>query len=202
MTGKPPPRSRQVTLMWVIPTFNDSDTNSINCAPPSRLHWAGACFPPAHPSLFQDKESKTDGSASFNRSASAAGSTIGEQLLRTNIDRIIAASPGQWSRNTVVPVSLFSDLPAPVLAKAQKEGYDGNGRKDSGKKLTGITYDGKVYLVQANVSGRTGSRGNAVACARSSILHRNANDETRKAPRQQPILYRLSPSCQSVSLRR
>lgn len=47
---------------------------------------------------------------------------------------------------------LLADLPAPVLAKTQKEGYDDNGRKGAGEKLTGVTYGGKVYLVQENIS--------------------------------------------------
>jgi hypothetical protein len=116
----------------------------------------------------------------LNRTSSAAGGTIGEQLLGATIDRVIVASPSQRSRNTAVPVPRFADLPAAVLAKAQKEGYDDNGRKDNGEKLTGATYGGKEYLVQANVSGELE--------AEKVLLHGNANDETRKAPRQQPIL--------------
>ena len=135
-----------------------------------------------------ENDSDSDSSAGSNRTSGSAGGSIGKQLLGATIDRVVATAPNQWSRDTVVAVPMFADLLAPILAKAQKEGYDDNRSKGSDKKLTGVTYDGKEYLVQANVSGRTGSRGNAVACARSSILHRNANDETRKAPRQQPIL--------------
>lgn len=78
------------------------------------------------------------------RTSGSSGGAIGEQLLGTTINQIVAASPSQWSRDTVVAVPLFADLPAPILAKAKKEGYDDNGRKDSGEKLTGVTYEGKV----------------------------------------------------------
>jgi hypothetical protein len=91
----------------------------------------------------------------LNRTSSATGGAIGEQLLGATID--VAASPSQCGRDTGVPVPRFADLPAPILAKAKNEGYGGDGRKDNGEKLTGATFEGKVYLVQGNTSGETGS---------------------------------------------
>ncbi len=119
----------------------------------------------------------------LNRTPGSAGGTIGEQLLGTTIDRVVAASPSKWARNTAVPVPRFADLPAAVLAKAKNEGYDDNGRKDSGEKLTGVTYQGKVYLVQANNSGELEAEETLLHVGNQQTLHGNPNDEKGKAHR-------------------
>jgi hypothetical protein len=112
----------------------------------------------------------------LNRTSSATGGAVGEQLLGATIDWVVAVSPSQCGRDTGVPVPRFADLPAPVLAKAKNEGYDDNGRKDTGEKLTGATYEGKEYLVQANISGELE--------AEEVVPHGNASDEKSKAHRR------------------
>lgn len=92
------------------------------------------------------------GVAMFNAKSGSRRNPLDAAALEATIGRVIAGSTSHFSRDTVVTAPLFAVLPAPTLAKAKKEGYDKQGRKPNGEKLTEATYDGKVYLVQENIS--------------------------------------------------
>lgn len=122
--------------------------------------------------------------AMFNAKSGSIGNPIDTATLESTIASVIAASPSQWSRDTVVTATLFADLPAPILAKAKAEGYDAHGRKSNGEKLTGVAYDGKVYLVQENISSEIEAEETLLHERIHQILHGNAEDENGKALRQ------------------
>lgn len=131
----------------------------------------------------QTKETDA-GVAMFNAKSGSIGNPIDASALESTIASVIAASPSQWSRDTVVTATLFADLPAPILAKAKNEGYDAHGRKSNGEKLTGVAYDGKVYLVQENISSELEAEETLLHERIHQILHGNAEDENGKALRQ------------------
>lgn len=122
--------------------------------------------------------------AMFNAKSGSIGNPIDTATLESTIASVIAASPSQWSRDTVVTATLFADLPAPILAKAKAEGYDAHGRKSNGEKLTGVAYDGKVYLVQENISSEIEAEETLLHERIHQILHGNAEDKNGKALRQ------------------
>lgn len=90
--------------------------------------------------------------AMLSTKSGSRGNPIDAAALEATIGRVIAGSPSHYAREAIVTAPRFLDLPAPILAKAQKEGYDARSHKPNGEKLTGATYDGKVYLVQVNIS--------------------------------------------------
>lgn len=124
------------------------------------------------------------GVAMFNAKSGSVGNPIDTAALESTIASVIAASPSQWSRDTVVTATLFADLPAPILAKAKNEGYDAHGRKSNGEKLTGVAYDGKVYLVQENISSELEAEETLLHERLHQIVHGNAKDPEGKALRQ------------------
>lgn len=122
--------------------------------------------------------------AMFNAKSGSIGNPIDTATLESTIASVIAASPSQWSRDTVVTATLFADLPAPIVEKAKAEGYDAHGRNRDGQKLTGVAYDGKVYLVQENISSEIEAEETLLHERIHQILHGNAEDENGKALRQ------------------
>lgn len=124
------------------------------------------------------------GVAMFNAKSGSWGNPIDATALEATIGRVIAGSPSHFSRDTVVTAPLFADLPASILAKAEKEGYDANGRKSNGEKLTGATYDGKVYLVQENISSELEAEETLLHERIHQIVHGNAKDPDGIALRQ------------------
>lgn len=136
--------------------------------------------------LFETVQTKeTDaGVAMFNAKSGSVGNPIDTAALESTIASVIAASPSQWSRDTVVTATLFADLPAPIVEKAKAEGYDAHGRNRDGQKLTGATYDGKVYLVQENITSEIEAEETLLHERIHQILHGNAEDENGKALRQ------------------
>ena len=122
--------------------------------------------------------------AMFNAKSGSIGNPIDAAALESTIASVIAASPSQWRRDTVVTATLFADLPAPIVEKAKAEGYDAHGRNRDGQKLTGATYDGKVYLVQENISSEIEAEETLLHERIHQILHGNAEDENGKALRQ------------------
>lgn len=131
------------------------------------------------------KTKETDsGVAMFNAKSGSWDNPLDAAALEATIARVIAGSPSHFSRDTVVTASLFADLPAPILAKAKKEGYDANGRKPNGEKLTGATYDGKVYLVQENISSELEAEETLLHERIHQIVHGNAKDPDGIALRQ------------------
>lgn len=130
-----------------------------------------------------DKPETDKGTALFNRASQSSG-TIRQDALDSVIDRVIAASPSHFSRDTVVSTPAFSGLPEPVRAEAQNEGYDENGRKADGQKITGVAYDGKVYLVQGNLSGELEAEETLLHERIHQILHGNAKDPNGTELRQ------------------
>ncbi|MDO8346295.1 MAG: hypothetical protein Q7S85_00185 [Rugosibacter sp.] len=112
----------------------------------------------------------------FNAKSGAWGNPLDMATLDAVIDRVIAGSPSHFARETVITVPLFADLPAPILAQAKQEGYDQHGRNASGHKLTGVTYEGKVYLVQENISSELEAEETLLHERSHPILNGNAKD--------------------------
>jgi N12 class adenine-specific DNA methylase len=126
----------------------------------------------------------SDGSASFNASVRARGNPLDAAALEATIGRITSASPSHFGRETVVWHPLFADLPSPILEKAKAEGYDEHGRHPNGYKIPGITYDGKVYLVQENISSELEAEETLLHERIHQIVHGNAKDPDGVALRQ------------------
>lgn len=119
--------------------------------------------------FFQTVETReTDkGVALFNTSRFEPGSgTIDSAAL----DRVIKRVTSQWKggAQTVVVASTFDDLPAPILAHAQKQGYD-NASTD--ERITGVAYRSKVYLVQENIPSE--------ALAEETLFHERVHQVLR-----------------------
>jgi len=100
---------------------------------------------------IQTKETER-GVAMFNAKSGSRGNPVDAAALEATIDRITAVSPSHYACEAIVTAPRFRDLPAPILEKAKAEGYDDYGRHPSGYKIPGVTYDGKINLVQENIS--------------------------------------------------
>jgi len=132
--------------------------------------------------VFEHEE--TEHEAMFNAKSGSWGNPLDTAALDVVIDRVTARSPSHFSRDTVVTAPLFADLPPPILAKAKNEGYDAHGRKTNGEKLTGVSYDGKVYLVQENISSELEAEETLLHERLHQIVHGNAKDPSGIALRQ------------------
>ncbi|MFM8899145.1 MAG: hypothetical protein ACKOF9_04245 [Burkholderiales bacterium] len=116
------------------------------------------------PSLTKETD---QGVAMFNRSRFAPGSApISRALLDATISRITAEWQGGGQAVVVAPT--FSDLPQPILAHAQKQGYD-NASTD--ERITGVAYRGKVYLIQENIP--------SVELAEETLFHERVHQVLR-----------------------
>jgi hypothetical protein len=129
-------------------------------------------------------DDKPGGSANFNASVRPLGNPLDAAALEATIGRITSASPSHFGRETVVWHPLFADLPSPILEKAKAEGYDEHGRHPNGYKIPGITYDGKVYLVQENISSELEAEETLLHERIHQIIHGNAKDPDGVALRQ------------------
>ncbi|MGQ0442187.1 MAG: MuF-C-terminal domain-containing protein [Methylophilaceae bacterium] len=56
---------------------------------------------------------------------------------------------GKFNREAIVTARRFNDLPPAIIKYAKAQGYDNNDRND---RISGVTYQGKIYLVQENIS--------------------------------------------------
>lgn len=68
--------------------------------------------------------------------------------INSVLDRVVRGFNGQFDRKTVVIAPTFADLPSPIVAYANENGYDNNNKKG---KISGVAYKGKIYLVQENI---------------------------------------------------
>jgi hypothetical protein len=132
---------------------------------------------------IQTKETDT-GVAMFNAKSGSRGNPLDAAALEATIGGITSASPSHFGRETVVWHPLFADLPSPILEKAKAEGYDEHGRHPNGYKIPGITYDGKVYLVQENISSELEAEETLLHERIHQIVHGNAKDPDGIALRQ------------------
>ena len=63
-----------------------------------------------------------------------------------------------------------------VRAQAQRKRHDANSHKGNGEKVTGVSYEGKVYLVQENISSELEAEETLPHERIHQIGHGNANE--------------------------
>ncbi len=79
------------------------------------------------------------------------------------LDGVISRITAKWKGNgqaSVVRIATFDTLPAPILQAAKKQGYDNH---STNERIPGVTWQGKVYLVQENIT--------SAALAEQTLLH-------------------------------
>ncbi len=120
-----------------------------------------------------DKPLDTNQIASFSRRAGVTGNAISRSVIDSVIKRVIAASPSHISRDTVIVADTFADLPPAVREEAAQQGYDNNNHND---RINGVTYQGKVYLVQENIQSELEVEETLLHERIHQILHGNKAD--------------------------
>lgn len=78
--------------------------------------------------------------------STAYAAPITRSVLNVVIKRVTANWQGD-AKAAVTTVARFDDLPAPILAAAQEQGYDNS---NTSERIPRVTYKGSIYLVQEN----------------------------------------------------
>jgi len=90
------------------------------------------------------------------------------------IDRVIALYPVHINRNTVFIAPRFDDLPRAIQEEAEKQGYND---QDPNDRITGVNYQGKIYIVQSNIRSKEEVEENLLHEHVHQILHGDKSDQ-------------------------
>jgi len=89
-------------------------------------------------------------SKAISRSQSNIRQPIGDDLLNAVVDRVFGKlhNNGKSARETVIIVDTFESLPGEIVIYANNDGYN---NQDPNDRIRGVTYKGKIYLVQEHI---------------------------------------------------
>ena len=71
--------------------------------------------------------------------------------INSIINRVIANSIVNFGRETIIIAPRYDDLPRAIQKEAERQGYDDLNPND---RITGINYQGKIYIVQSNIQSK------------------------------------------------
>jgi len=119
----------------------------------------------------QTKETE-QGVAMFSRNQAALKFVPGAAPIGADaLDGVISRITAQWKgagKASVVRVATFDMLPARILEAAKAQGYD---NASTNERIPGVTWHGKVYLVQENITSE--------AIAEQTLLHERVHQVLR-----------------------
>jgi len=126
--------------------------------------------------IRMDNIARPDGYAPLFSRHSDKGSVAGGVSLsdmENIIDRVGARYPVHINRNTVFVVPRFDDLPRAIQEEAEKQGYND---QDTNDRITGVNYQGKIYIVQSNIRSKEEVEENLLHEHIHQILHGDKSD--------------------------